>query len=316
MNNILVVGSINMDIVARVEHIPQIGETVIAREVKYFYGGKGANQAVSIAKLKGNVIMIGRVGNDGYGKDIIENLKKHNVKIDGIEVDNQKKTGTAFIYVSDKGENNIVVNQGANKNLDVEQIKRHVSLFENVKFCILQLEIPIETIKYVVEICNKRNIKIILNPAPAREIPEAILNKIYILTPNKTELSILTNKIIKTQEDVDNASIMLIDKGVENVITTLGDEGCYFKNRFESCYFPAIKVKPVDTTGAGDSFNGALSAALCDDINIKKAIEFATYVSALTVTKEGAQSSFPDKIEVNKFINDRRNYDEKNKIAE
>lgn len=312
MKNILVVGSINMDIVIRVEHIPKIGETVIAKEVNYSFGGKGANQAVAIAKLGGNVTMIGRVGDDNFGKELVENLDKHKVKIDGVEIDKTEKTGMAFIYVSDKGENNISVNQGANKKLNVEQINRHLDLFDAADICVLQLEIPIETVKYVIEICNKKNIEVILNPAPAREIPEEMLNKIYILTPNESELSILTKKDIKVIEDIDNASEILLKSGVQNIITTLGEKGCFLKNKNESLLFAAIKVNAIDTTAAGDSFTGAISIALNNGKSIKEAIEYATYVSALTVTKEGAQGSLPDKLDVEKFINERREVHEKN----
>lgn len=306
MKNILVVGSINMDIVVRVEHIPAIGETVIAREVNYSFGGKGANQAVAIAKLGGNVTIIGRVGNDIHGKNLIDNLKKHGVKISGIEIDETEKTGMAFIYVSDKGENNISVNQGANKKLDVEQINRHLDLFEETEICVLQLEIPIETVKYVVDICNKKNIKVILNPAPAREMPKEILKNIYILTPNESELSILTKKSIETVKDVDNVSEVLLESGVQNIITTLGEKGCFLKNKNESLHFAAVKVNAIDTTAAGDSFTGGISVALSNGKSIEEAIKFATYVSALTVTKKGAQDSLPDSVEVEKFINERR----------
>ncbi|ADL69224.1 ribokinase [Thermoanaerobacterium thermosaccharolyticum] len=315
MKNILVVGSINMDIVIKVEHIPKIGETVIAKEVNYSFGGKGANQAVAIAKLGGNVTMIGRVGDDNFGKELIENLDKQKVKPSGIEIDKTEKTGMAFIYVSDKGENNISVNQGANKKLDVEQINRHLDLFDAAEICVLQLEIPIETVKYAIEICNKKNIKVILNPAPARKIPEEILKNIYILTPNESELSILTKKNVKTIEDINNASEILLESGVQNIITTLGEKGCFLKNKNDSLHFAAVQVDAIDTTAAGDSFTGAISIALNNGKSIKEAIEFATYVSALTVTKEGTQDSLPDKLEVEKFINERREVHEKNNFA-
>ncbi|AAM23503.1 ribokinase [Caldanaerobacter subterraneus subsp. tengcongensis MB4] len=305
MRKIVVVGSINMDIVIRVPRIPVVGETVIAYDLKNYGGGKGANQAVSIARLGGNVSMIGRVGNDEYGQKLYRDLKSNGVGVEGIEFDSETPTGTAYINVSEKGENNIVVYQGANKRLNMTQIKRYEHFFDEAEICLLQLEIPIETVKFVVDLCYSRGIKVILNPAPAYELPDTVLEKVYILTPNETELAFLSKSKIETIEDIRKASKYLLDKGVQNVITTIGEKGSYFINKNTEKLFDAIKVTAVDTTAAGDSFTGALAFALSKGEKIEDAIRFATFVAALTVTKEGAQTSLPYKEEVEKFIKER-----------
>ncbi|MDI3529497.1 MAG: ribokinase [Thermoanaerobacter sp.] len=305
MEKIVVVGSINMDVVIRVPHIPVVGETVIAYDLKNYGGGKGANQAVSIARLGGKVFMIGRVGNDEYGKKLYEGLKIDSIDVKGIEFDYEIPTGTAYINVSERGENNIVVYQGANKRLNIEQIEKHEDIFDEAKMCVIQLEIPVETVEFVVDLCYRKGIKVILNPAPACELPDTLLEKVYILTPNETELAFLSKSKIETIADIEKASKYLLDKGVQNVITTIGEKGSYFINKDTEKLFDAIKVTAVDTTAAGDSFTGALAVALSEGKNIESAIEFATYVAALTVTKEGAQSSLPYRDEVEKFIKER-----------
>jgi len=305
MNKIIVVGSINMDTVIKVQHIPQIGETIIAKDLKNYNGGKGANQAVSIARLGANVSMIGRIGNDDYGNKLYKDLKNENINCESIEFDNKTPTGTAFINVSERGENNIVVYQGANKRLNIEQIEKYEDIFDGAKICVIQLEIPIETVEFVVDICYQKGIKVILNPAPACELPDILLEKVYILTPNETELTFLSGIKIETIEDIKEASKYLLDKGVKNVITTIGGKGSFLINKDVEKIFDAIKVTAVDTTAAGDSFTGALAVALSEGKNIESAIKFATYVAALTVTKEGAQSSLPYRDEVEKFIKER-----------
>lgn len=305
MESIVVVGSINMDVVIRVPRIPVVGETVIAYDLKNYGGGKGANQAVSIARLGGKVFMIGRVGNDEYGRKLYEDLKNDGVNVEGVEFDCEISTGTAYINVNERGENNIVVYQGANKMLNIEQIVKYEDIFNEAKICVIQLEIPIETVAFVVDLCYRKDIKVILNPAPACELPDTLLEKVYILTPNETELAILSKSGIKTIEDIKRASKYLLDKGVQNVITTIGEKGSYFISKDTEELFNAIKVDAIDTTAAGDSFTGALALALSESKSIKSAIEFATYVAALTVTKEGAQASLPYRDEVEKFIKER-----------
>lgn len=302
LRNILVVGSINMDIVIRVKHIPAVGETILASSIKKFGGGKGANQAIAAARLGGNVHMIARLGDDDNGRELLSSLRNDCVDVEGISIDNSEPSGTAFIYVSDSGDNNIVVHQGANCRLDACMIDENIKLFDMADLCIIQLEIPIEVVEYVIRLCKDRGIKVILNPAPARNLSDEVLNDIFMLTPNETELSILTGMSTYTIDDVEKASRYLLDKGVENVITTLGEKGSLFISKSEKFFQEAVKVAAVDTTAAGDSFTGALAAALGQDFCIKDAIKYATYAAALAVTREGAQASLPSKYEVEKFI--------------
>lgn len=303
MQHIVVVGSINMDVVVKVQHIPEIGETILAKEVSNHAGGKGANQAVAASRLGACVHMIGRVGDDQYGKELVKKLKDNNVLIDGIEYDKTAPTGTAYIYVSDAGENNIVVCQGANAMIDKHQIDRNIELIKKADICIVQLEIPFDIVKYVADICFENGVKLIFNPAPAiMGIGEDILKKTYAIVPNETELSIMTNSTIDSLHDVEKVSKTLVDSGAQNVIVTLGEKGSLFMCNDCIKKYDAIQVKAIDTTAAGDSFIGALSTALVEGKDISKAIEYAAFVSALTVTKEGAQDSLPYKEEVEKFI--------------
>ncbi|ORX22677.1 ribokinase [Thermoanaerobacterium sp. PSU-2] len=306
MSKVIVVGSINMDIILRVDHIPSIGETIIAKAYKKSGGGKGANQAVASAKLGGNVCMIGRAGNDENGKILYNDLKKYGVNVEGIVLDDCAQTGSAYINVSDKGENNIIILQGANNRLSISQIKKYEYLFDDANYCILQLEIPIATVEYVAKYCYKRGIKVILNPAPAITLSENIYHYIYLIVPNETELSLLTRKTITDKESLIEASRFLLNKGVKNVITTLGEKGSFLMNNEITKYYPSVKVHAVDTTAAGDTFIGALATLLSENKSIDESIIYATYASAITVTREGAQVSIPDRDEVNKFIKEYR----------
>lgn len=302
MGNILVVGSINMDVVIKLDHIPSIGETILTNTINNYNGGKGANQAVAASKLGGNVFMIGKLGNDSYGSKLYENLKANNVNVDGIEFEKSMPSGTAYIYVDGEGKNTIVVVPGANQAVDREQIDRHKYLFDKAEYCLIQLEIPLDTVAYTIEICHKRGIKVILNPAPANKLSDEVLSKVYMITPNESELNILTGLSTDTQNEINLAAKKLTNKGIANVVTTLGEKGCFYANNHESRAFNAIKVEAKDTTAAGDSFTAALAVALSEDKNIEEAINFATHVSAMVVTKEGAQTSLPLRDDVEKFM--------------
>lgn len=306
MADIVVVGSLNMDITVKVPHIPKIGETILATEIQEFGGGKGANQAIASARLGTSVAMIGKVGQDKNGYKLIDRLKKENIDITGVEF-SQDMTGTAFINVSSEGDNNIVVYPGANNDVDIEQIYRHRHLIENSKICIVQMEIPYEVVKYVANICYEKEVKLLFNPAPAsNKIEDDLLEKSYILIPNETELFFLVGEDKPSLDKVDEAIERLYNRGVNRLIVTLGEKGSIFYDGKEKYYFESKKVEAVDSTAAGDSFVGALATALVEGETISESIKFATYASALTVTKFGAQSSLPTREEVEDFI---RNYE-------
>lgn len=302
MADIVVVGSLNMDITVRVPHIPKVGETILATEIHHNGGGKGANQAIAAARLGGSVAMIGKVGQDKNGHTLLNGLMKENIDVTGIEF-SEDITGTAFISVSDEGENSIVVYPGANNHVDIYQIDRNRNLIENSKICVLQMEIPYEVIKYVANLCYDKGIKVVFNPAPATAaIDDDLLEKCDVLVPNETELFILAGEDNPSIDKIDEAIDKVFKRGVKNIIVTLGDKGCIYYDGKRKLNFDSKKVKAVDTTAAGDSFIGALVTGLVEGKTLEDSIEFATYVAALTVTKLGAQNSLPTREEVESFI--------------
>lgn len=290
---VLVVGSANMDLVLSVEKFPQPGETIFGKKFEMFPGGKGANQAVCCAKLGAKTLFIGKMGKDDFAKSLAYNMKKIGVDLHHLFIDEFENTGTALITVDDRGENEIIVISGSNMNLSPDDIESKRELFEKVKVVITQLEIPLETVMKVAEISDENDAVIILNPAPANELPGKLISKIDYLTPNETELEILSGMKISDEKSIENAAKKLLNKGVKNVIVTMGDKGAFLINNNESKIFPASKVKVIDSTGAGDAFNGALAYALSNGEEIGKAIQLANSVAAFAVTKMGAQSSLP-----------------------
>ena len=298
MKKIVVVGSINMDVVIRVPRIPAVGETVLAKGQNLFGGGKGANQAIAASRLGGNVYMIGRLGDDVYGKKLHQELVKSNVNVEGVEFDPEVPTGTAYIYVSDQGENNIVVNPGANSKVDRNQIDRYEALFQDAEYCVIQMEIPIDTVEYVISLCKKKNIKVILNPAPAHTLSDEAFKDLYMILPNETELGILCNNNGSLEEMADH----IYNKGVKNVIVTLGEKGCMLVNNEGVKHFPAPPFSPVDTTAAGDAFVAGMTVGLSEGMNYEKAIKFASYVAGVTISREGAQNSLPNRDTVDSYF--------------
>ncbi len=302
MKNILAIGSINMDSVVGVDHIPKLGETILSNSIENFHGGKGANQAVAIGRLGGGVNFLGKLGKDSNGKELAQALEESNVGTKYLLFDEKKLSGSAFIYVDKDGNNCIVVNPAANGSLCPEDIDAQLEAFKDVDYCVLQLEIPMNTVKHAIDICAEKKITVILNPAPAQELSCELLSKVDFLVPNESELELITGRTINTLEDVKDSMNILINMGVKNVITTLGDKGVMYGKGNEFIHFDAVKVNAVDTTAAGDSFIGGFVYSLCNGQTVERAIEYATYVGALTVSKKGAQSSLPYGEEVEKFM--------------
>lgn len=299
MKKIVVVGSINMDVVIRVPHIPAVGETILAKGQSLYGGGKGANQAIAASRLGGKVYMIGRLGEDAHAKELYRGLVENGVNVEGIEFDSKVTTGTAYIYVSDQGDNNIVVNPGANSQVDINQIKRHETLFEDADYCLIQMEIPIETVEYVIALCKKKNIRVLLNPAPAHDISDKALKDLYMILPNETELEILGGR----QGGLEEMAEGLFKKGVKNVLVTLGQKGCMLVNHEGIKAFPAPPFTPVDTTAAGDAFVAGMTVGLSEGMELDRAIKLASYSAGITISKEGAQVSLPDREAVNAYLN-------------
>ncbi len=302
---ITVIGSLNMDLVTMTTKVPKIGETIIGTHFKQAAGGKGANQADAIAKLGGRVTMIGRVGDDQFGESLINALKKDGVETSEVRITERISTGIATIVVNGEGDNSIIVVPGANFKLTSQDIDETDAIIKASSMVIAQLEVPIETIKYAFKKAKAYGIYTLLNPAPARKLDEELLAMTDLLVPNETELEILSEKSLETEEDIIHAAKELMQKGVKEMIVTLGSSGCLHINKAGSKHYAAERVEAVDTTAAGDSFIGAIAMAFSEGKSFAQAIEFASKVSALTVTRQGAQDSLPTRMEVEEYIKNK-----------
>lgn len=294
---IAVVGSTNMDLVYRVPHIVKPGETLHSTKHQLFFGGKGANQAVTAGQLGADVHFIGNVGEDNFGQQIKENLQNKGVNIEAVQ--QVGATGQAIIQLANSGENAIVLFPGANFLVTPAQIDVHKETIETSKVLLLQLEIPIQAVEQAANIAAKKGVPIILNPAPAQIISDALLANVSILTPNETELEILSGMKINTDEQLIQACTILLEKGVKAIVVTLGENGAFYMNASERGYVRVNKVEVKDTTGAGDAFNGALAVAQCNGMTLKESIVYASKVSEYVVTQMGAQPMIPVSLKVN-----------------
>ncbi|HHE54315.1 MAG TPA: ribokinase [Caldithrix abyssi] len=300
---IVVVGSSNTDMVIKVPKLPAPGETVLGSDFLMAAGGKGANQAVGAARLGADVTFIARVGADVFGEKSIENFKNEGINTDYIVVDQNSPSGVALIFVDEDGENVIAVASGANNNLSVQDVMAAREVIEKADVLLLQLEIPLDTVLYAAQLAAKAGVKVILNPAPAQKLSQDLLASVSVLTPNESEAEILSGVEVKDENSAKEAAESLLEKGVSNVIITMGSKGSalYYENQFVQ--IPSKKIEAVDTTAAGDAFNGALAYALGSGNMLPEAVKFANYVGALSATKMGAQPSMPTQEEVKEFIN-------------
>jgi len=297
MNEILVIGSSNTDMVVKTDELPLPGETKLGGMFFMNAGGKGANQAVAAARLGGHVTLLTKLGNDIFGKQTLEGLRKENINTDYIRFDESNPSGTALIIVNAEGENCIVVAPGANATFLPADIEQRSLLF-NAAVILMQLEIPMETIEYVANLATVNKQKIILNPAPARPLDDELLKRLFLITPNETEAFYLTGILVKDETTAAAAADFFLKRGVENVIITLGSEGAFFKNNHSTIKITAPVVKPVDTTAAGDTFNGAIAVAITENMGWEDAIQFAVQAASISVTRLGAQSSVPYRNEI------------------
>ena len=303
MNDILVIGSLNMDFVVEVPKSPLPGETIIANKFSLVPGGKGANQAFALGRLGARVSMIGAVGNDEYGKKLIDNLKLAHVNTKKIFKMNDVNTGNAFINVDKSGENSIVVVSGANEKITKEFIDNNICYIKRAKIIVMQLEIPIEVVTYVAKIAKELGKIVVVDPAPARcDLPDELFSNVDIMKPNETELQTLSGINLNNEEDILKGAKILLNKGVKNVIVTLGANGSMLVNANGYKKFDALKVDVVDTTAAGDSFTAGLVNSLVLGKSLEDAIKYGHIVSSIVVTRKGAQSSIPTKMEVSKYI--------------
>lgn len=288
--SIVVIGSINIDLVTKAIKFPKIGETIVGSSFHTFPGGKGANQAVSASRLGEKVQFIGCVGDDSNGIEAIANLSRNNIDVKAIKTIEKQSTGIAQITVAQE-DNSIIIVKGANEFVDRGLIDNNIDLILNANIVLLQLEIPLKTVEYIVDICFEHKIRIILNPAPAIQLSQALLDKVTYITPNETEYEILF------KERYPKA----LKRYPNKLIVTKGAHGTEYFNGTELITVEARKVDVIDTTGAGDSFNGAFCVGLTRNMNIYDAIDFANKVASLSIRKLGAQTSMPylDEVENN-----------------
>ncbi len=299
--SIVVVGSSNTDMVIKTAHLPAPGETVLGGTFFMNAGGKGANQAVAAARLGGKVTFVAKVGNDIFGKEAVQLFSKEGINTSFVLTDEQHPSGVALITVDEKGENCIAVASGANAALNRNDIEPALSAIEKAEVVLMQLETPLDTISYAATEAKKYGKKVILNPAPASPLPETLYPLISIITPNETEAGLLTGIKVTDSNSAEEAAKVIRARGVETVIITLGEKGALVLHNETFMHVPTIPVAAVDTTAAGDVFNGALAVALSEGQTMQEAVAFACKAAALSVTKLGAQASAPYRKEVEAY---------------
>ena len=298
MGRILTIGSSNTDMVVKTSKFPAPGETIIGGEFLMNPGGKGANQAVAAKRLGGDVIFIGKRGLDIFGKYAVELLEKEGINTDYIISDSKNPSGIALITVDAKGENSIVVASGANANLFPEDLNSIDELLQNSDIVLLQLEIPLETVIFVAALSAQKQKKVILNPAPAQLLPDSLLKDLFMITPNESEAEQLTSVKVSDTESAKQAAELLKEKGVQNVIITMGASGAFILSEEFEGMIEAPKVKAIDTTAAGDTFNGALAVFLSEGKSMVESVKLASKAASISVTRNGAQASVPYRKEV------------------
>ncbi|NLY45675.1 MAG: ribokinase [Tissierella sp.] len=300
MAKIVVIGSMNMDLVVQTDEIPKVGETVLGNALLQIPGGKGANQGVAIAKLQNDITFLGKVGKDGFGDELLLSMESAGVHTEyiGREI---VSTGIAIINVDKNGNNNIVVIPGANEKVDEEYLNKHSKVIKDSEIVVFQLEIPLETVKVGLKMAKNLGKITILNPAPAMELDDEIIKNIDILIPNEHELERMSKIKVTDEDSILEASRQLINKGIKQIIVTLGSRGAMYIDKSGHAFFKAHKVKAVDTTAAGDSFIGGFVSSYIEDKDINKAIDMGQRTAALAIQKVGAQSSLPTKEEVENF---------------
>lgn len=312
MSKICVLGSVNMDIVLKVEHMVKIGETIFAKNITNIPGGKGANQAIASKRMGSGVYMIGKVGLDSNGDFLVSKLAYDGINTDYIFKDNKETTGTAIINVNNEGDNSIVVVAGANMNITIDEIKKSFSIIKDCDVLIAQYETPSEITIEAFNYAKSQGIITILNPAPAKKLDEKLLKCTDIIIPNETEAYEITGIIVDDLESAKKAAKIFIIMGVSYVIITLGSKGAVLATKDKAELIPAIKVKAIDTTAAGDSFIGAIASTVdtheLSFENLKKTIVFANKVSSIVVQRSGAQPSIPTMQEVIDIYGEDINY--------
>jgi ribokinase len=305
-HKIVVVGSSNTDMIIKLDRIPKPGETRLGGEFVTAAGGKGANQAVAAARAGGAVTFIARVGQDMFGERAVAGLVENGINVDHVQYD-QSPSGVALIFVGADGENSIGVAGGANANLSPADVQKAKNAFDAADVVVMQLETPLATVQAAAELADAKGALVILNPAPAQSLPDKLLQKISILTPNESETELLTGVEVDDEASCSRAADILLGKGVETVIITLGSRGAFVASPTLRQLVTGFQVQQVDTTAAGDTFNGALAVALAEGMPMLDAVRFANAAGAVAVTRMGAQPSAPERKEIEELLGLEKN---------
>ncbi|WP_072670874.1 ribokinase [Vibrio injensis] len=302
MNKLVVLGSVNADHVLQVPTFPRPGETLHGRNYQVIPGGKGANQAVAAARLKADIGFIACVGDDAFGIESCERFKLDGMDIRGVKVQADCPTGIAMIQVSDRGENSICLSAEANDRLTAEAIEDDLPSIRAASYLLMQLETPIDGIIKAAQVAKQAKTNVVLNPAPARELPLSLLSCVDVITPNETEAQVLTGITVTDDASAQQAATVLHQQGIEIVIITLGAKGVWLSENGHGQLIPGFRVSATDTTAAGDTFNGAFVTGLLENMPLESAIKFAHAAAAISVTRFGAQTSIPTRQEVDEFL--------------
>jgi ribokinase len=309
--HIVVVGSINLDLVVQCTKLPQPGETRLATQSSEEYGGKGANQAVGAARAGGVVSMIGRVGDDAFGKRLIDNLVQNGVDSQCVRTTNQCASGIAIVAVESSGQNSIIVVPGANGTMTADDVIEHETLIASSDIVLLQCEVPLEVVVETIRIANRSGVRVILDPAPAPawpgrfadpKSPYQVIPGISLICPNESEASRLTGLTIGSREQVEIAAKVLHEQGIEKVVVTLGEGGALLYDGREFHWIPPFVISPVDTTAAGDAFAGALAVRWSETDDLIEAVRFANAAGAIAATRRGAQQAMPSRKEIEELL--------------
>lgn len=303
-NKIVVIGSSNVDLIMKMDHLPEKGETVTDAVFMQVYGGKGANQAVVAARAGGKVAFVNCVGQDAYTPQMVQNYKNDGIDTRFVFQEENIASGHALIMIDQAGNNIISVAPGANNLLTPSKIDKALSIINEAAMIVMQFEIPEETIKYVIDLANQKNIPVLWNVAPARPFDFSYIPKVNILVLNEVEAGFLADMPVENEADAEKAAEKLVKMGVEKVIITLGSQGAFVLTKDEKVSVPSFKVNAFDTTAAGDTFCGAFAVALVEGKSLKESLRFASAAAAISVTRIGAQPSAPTREEIDLFLFD------------